>query len=135
MQQERPPVMPRKVVEKVHFSTRIRPEIKAEIEARSAARGMGQGEYLEHLIATSEADPHDYYLRQSAFQSFVAASLVTVLAGHLVSEEDVIAWRDRAAKHAREIFGDAPRRRFEVPRGEAAYDPRIAALFEAFGAG
>ena len=120
---------------KIHVDITVRPETKAELRRQARERGMTMGEYVEHLVANADPDRQEYFLRQAAVQSFIAASLITVMAGHSLPGDQVLAYRDRAARIAREIFGEAPRRRFDVPRGEEAYDPRIAALFDAYGAG
>lgn len=110
---------------------RISPAARARLVEMAAERRVTQSEVIEALIL--DAAPGDYFWRQAALQSFIAASLSTLIASKVLSSEEAVAWRDRASKLAREVFGEAPRRRFDVPANVDQDDPRIRALFDAFG--
>lgn len=125
--------MARKPENKKNLTVMIRPEARAALEQLAAKKRMSLGEVVEHLVLEARADPADYFRRQTALQGFLTAGLVTAMAKKVLGHEEASAFREVAAEMAAELFGPPPVRPFETAAVVTDPDPRVLALFAAFG--
>jgi hypothetical protein len=114
---------------------RLSPEAIEKIERVSAALGMTQSDYLSMVVLESGQEHTAYFAQQAAVEAFVASGLVTALASKVLSAAEAAAIRDEGAQLAEELFGRPLRRPEEVGVQSGDGDPRVRALFAAFGAG
>lgn len=118
---------------KVKLTVNVRPEVRDRLEALARQRRTTMGEYIEHLVMDAGTDPADYFRRQTALQGFLTAGLVTAMAKKVLGQEEASAFREVAAEMAAELFGPPPVRPFETAAVVTDPDPRVLALFAAFG--
>jgi hypothetical protein len=95
---------------------------------------MTDAQYLEALIMQGTLVETDYFAQQAAVNSFVIAALVASLAARQLGVAETVSLRDRGAALAAQLFGAPRRRPGELGTLTETDDPRVLALFEAFGA-
>lgn len=76
----------------------------------------------------------DYFAQQAAIQSFVAAGLLVGVVAQQVGAEKAREIQRQAAEAADGLFGQVRGRPPAIGEAAPGDDPRILALFEAFGA-
>jgi hypothetical protein len=106
----------------------------AKISREARAVGMTDAQYLEGLIMQSTLVETDYFAQQAAVNSFVIAALVASIAAKQLGVTETVSLRDRGAALAAQLFGAPRRRPGELGTLADTDDPRVLALFEAFGA-
>jgi hypothetical protein len=92
-------------------------------------------EIVEELLIEADEGLEEYFRKQGVFQSFVGAAVSIAIASQVLGPRATQELQERASATARRLYGRSPVRAFPVEDGhaEAGDDPRIRALFMAFG--
>ena len=127
------PAGPRKSKITLSLSTRAR----TILEEVAVDRRRTLSDVVEALLIEADDGREEYFRRQLAFQSFVAAAVSIATASKVLGPQATSEVQERASVTARRLYGRAPARPFEVEDGEGGDqdDARVRALFLAFGAG
>lgn len=122
---------------KSHLSVSLSPAARTRLEQMAAQDRRTLSQVVEDLVMQADRELDDYFRKQSAFHGFMAAALSAALASKALGPEVTRDLQERAAKTARRLYGRSPVRNFEVLDGlpDEQDDPRVWALFEAYGAG
>jgi len=116
------------------FHARISEAAQVRVRADASRLGMPIGEYVEMLIFDRGVTHTDYYAQQAAVQSFITAGLIVAAVSKQVGAERAAEIRQQATKAADGLFGQVRKRPITIGEVAPDEDPRILALFEAFGA-
>jgi len=117
------------------ISIRISEEAATRARTEADTLGVNLGKYIEMLILQRGLTHTDYFAQQAAIQSFIAAGLIIGIAVKQVGPEKATELRRQAVQAAEGLFGPVRERPFGLDDRAPPEDPRIAALFAAFGAG
>ena len=120
---------------KMQFNLRISENANVRLRADASRLDMGLGQYLEMLIFERGITHTDYFAQQAAIQSFVAAGLLVGVVSQQVGAERAREIQKQAIQAADGLFGQVRKRPPTIGEEAPVEDPRIAALFAAFGAG
>lgn len=122
---------------KVHLSINLSPVARTRLETLAAQDRRTLSQVVEDLVMQADGELDDYFRKQAAFHGFMAAAVSAALAHRVLGPEATRDLQDRAARTARRLYGRSPMRNFEVLDGlpDEEDDPRVWALFEAYGAG
>jgi hypothetical protein len=121
---------------KIKLSVTVRPFTRTLLEQLAADRGLSVSQAVEDIVLEADGEAA-YFRKQAAFHGFLAAALSAALAGRVLGPDATRELQERAAATARRLYGRSPARPFEVDQGfpEDSDDPRVWALFAAFGVG
>lgn len=123
--------------EKINLCLTVRPVVRVRLEQIAAAERRSLSAVVEDLVLAADDDLDAYFRKQSAFHGFMAAAVSAALAQKILGPDITRELQDRAATTARRLYGRSPVRNFEVEHGlpDEHDDPRVWALFEAYGVG
>lgn len=122
---------------KAHLSVSLSPAARARLEQMAAQDRRTLSQIVEDLVMQADRELDDYFRKQSAFHGFMAAAVSAALAQKVLGPDITRELQDRAARTARRLYGPSPVRNFQVDLGlpDEQDDPRVWALFAAYGAG
>lgn len=115
----------------------LTPAARARLDEMAAQDRRTLSQVVEDLVMQADEKLEEYFRKQAAFHGFMAAAVSAALAHKVLGPEGTRELQERAARTARRLYGRSPVRNFEVEDGlpDDQDDPRIWALFGAYGAG
>lgn len=117
------------------FHARISERAHQRVRADADRLKLPIGTYVEMLIFDRGFSHTDYFAQQAAIQSFISTGLLVGVVAQVAGPEKVEGIRRQAVEAAAALFGQARERPPGIGSAAPTEDPRIAALFAAFGAG
>ncbi|NEX91184.1 CopG family transcriptional regulator [Caulobacter sp. 17J65-9] len=109
----------------------INTETRRRLDELAADRGVSMSQVVEDLIDEAWGSQEHYFLKQTAFQSFLGMALSIAVARKTLGPEVMADVRQQAADAAHKLFGAPPEKRY-ADHTPQQNDPRIEALFRAF---
>jgi hypothetical protein len=117
------------------YGVRLSPAALAKLRDDAERKGLSVPQYLEALIMETDLSQTNYFAQQAAVCSMTALGVVVSMAAEVLTQGRAREVRNQAAARAARLFGEVQRRPSTVGEEAGEDDPRVLALFEAFGAG
>lgn len=120
--------------ERLPVTVRISEQAQIRLKGDAHDLGLPVGHYLEMLILERGVTHTDYFAQHAAIQSFIAAGLLVGVVAQQAGPERALEIQKQASEAATGLFGAVRRRPPAIGDNPPDMDPRILALFAAFGA-
>jgi hypothetical protein len=120
---------------KINFAIRLVPETAERARIDAERLGMTISDYVDMLITRRGVAGYDYFAQQASIQSFVSAAMSIYVARKALTKDEFAAAQKFAYQAATTLFGKPSERPPQIGEDPDELDPRLTALFEAYGAG
>lgn len=114
---------------KPRIQVRVSPQTERRLTALAAQKSVSVSSLAASLLEEAMDDQKHYLDRQSGHVAVMALALVTRMARNQLDPKEIAAAQATANEIGKRMFGEVPRRPFEVDL-DGPVDPRLEALHQ-----